>query len=81
MDSNTVGQCTKLPKVTHVQLVTPLGSAQSYQKLLTVTNADVQRIKLLTFFSTGISDTVPHRLLLQAGSNTTMITRHHHHHY
>jgi hypothetical protein len=30
------------------------------------------------YFSTGISDTVPHWLLLQAGSNTTMITRHHH---
>jgi hypothetical protein len=30
-------------------------------------------------FSTGVNVTVPHRLLLQAGSNTTMITRHHHH--
>jgi hypothetical protein len=39
---------------------------------------------LVTVFfisSMGISDTVPHRLLLQAGSNTTMITRHHHHHF
>jgi hypothetical protein len=26
------------------------------------------------FLSTGISDTVPHRLLLQVGSNTTMLT-------
>jgi hypothetical protein len=26
------------------------------------------------FFQRGISDTVPHRLLLQAGSKTTMIT-------
>jgi hypothetical protein len=33
------------------------------------------------FFPTGISDTVPHRLWLRAGSNTTMITRHHHHHF
>jgi hypothetical protein len=33
------------------------------------------------FFPTGISDIVPHRLLLQAGSNTTMITRHHNHHF
>jgi hypothetical protein len=33
------------------------------------------------FLSTGISDTVPHRLLLQAGSINTMITRHHHHHF
>jgi hypothetical protein len=33
------------------------------------------------FFSTGISDTVPHRFLLQAGSNTTMLTWHHHHHF
>jgi hypothetical protein len=33
------------------------------------------------FFPTGISDTVSHRLLIQAGSNTTMITRHHPHHF
>jgi hypothetical protein len=32
------------------------------------------------FFSKGISDAIPHRLLLQAGRNTTMITRHHPHH-
>jgi hypothetical protein len=29
--------------------------------------------------STGSSDTVSRRFLLQASSNTTMITRHHHH--
>jgi hypothetical protein len=41
----------------------------------------------VSFFSTGISDTVPRRFLLQgfiwlqAGSNTTTITRHHCHHF
>jgi hypothetical protein len=33
------------------------------------------------FFSTGISDTVPHRFLHQTGSNAAMITRHHCHHF
>jgi hypothetical protein len=35
----------------------------------------------LFFFSTGISDTVPSRFLLQAGSNTAKVTRHHFHHF
>jgi hypothetical protein len=32
-------------------------------------------------FSTGISDAVPCRFLLQTGSNTTTITGHHYHHF
>jgi hypothetical protein len=32
-------------------------------------------------FFTGISDTIPCRFLLQAGSNTTTITRHHCHRF
>jgi hypothetical protein len=32
-------------------------------------------------FSTGISDTVPRRFLLQTGSNTIFITRHHYNHF
>jgi hypothetical protein len=35
----------------------------------------------LIFFPKGISDIIPHRLLLQAGRNTTMITRHHHNYF
>jgi hypothetical protein len=34
-----------------------------------------------TFFSAGISVTVPRTFLLQAGSNTTTITKHHCHHF
>jgi hypothetical protein len=34
-----------------------------------------------SFFSAGISDTIPHWFLLQTGSNTTTITRHHCHHF
>jgi hypothetical protein len=36
---------------------------------------------LAVFFSTGISDTVPRKFLLQTGSNTATITRHHRHHF
>jgi hypothetical protein len=34
-----------------------------------------------SFFPMVISVTVPHKLLLQAGSNTAMITWRHHHHF
>jgi hypothetical protein len=33
------------------------------------------------FFPTRISNTIPRRLLLLAGDNTTTITRHHCHHF
>jgi hypothetical protein len=33
------------------------------------------------YFFMGISDIVPPRFLLKAGSNTTIITRHHYHHF
>jgi hypothetical protein len=33
------------------------------------------------FFSTGISDTGPHRFLLHVGSNAALISRHRHHHF
>jgi hypothetical protein len=36
---------------------------------------------IFLLFSTGISDTVPCRCLLQTGCNTTTITRHHCHHF
>jgi hypothetical protein len=41
----------------------------------------INRYICTSFSSTGISDTILHRLLLQASSNTTMIMYHHRHHF
>jgi hypothetical protein len=51
-----------------------------FREFRTTVNTRGSKMAFFSSFSTGISDTVPHRFLLRADSNTTMITWHHHHH-